>query len=849
MTPPVRSPLLQGLNEEQCKAVLDEHKRLLVLAGAGAGKTKTLIQKILYLVFEKHVEPSSILAITFTRNAANEMVDRLIAVADKSGRYEAMLADRSLSAQEKEEARRRYKREHNWVNALTVSTFHGFGYKMLRNHVAKHWDNRFKIINEGIKDDLRSVEASETPDQIIQKVILELCTDPNYLWAMKRYILDFYVEAKLDRMQRKGLIHDGKIYTTLGGEQVRSKSERMIADWLHRHNVRYVYEPVVDFADFEFKPDFYITDADLYLEHISNLSHDPSDKDMQFRKAGKLCVKTYEQWTQDIHFFHGRLELFLQGRLTKSLKEGDAPLRFNDEFKQYGTELHDFRRQLREVMDKVKVNGGSYEEVFARGLNDQHDRISTFYKLAEPIFKAFDAHCTQRSYLDFNDLLIRMLDVLDKDADVRSMFQQQFKYILVDEYQDVNNLQVQLVDKLLSKDAQLFCVGDDWQSIYGFRGSEVEHIVGFQKRYPEAKVIPFSTNYRSTSTIVEASNAVIAHNTVKLEKAIRSVASGGRLIQVYAADKEVEDGVEMVVRTVKDLYAKGFGKDDVLLLYRRTKSWEPYRDRFQEERLSVTARTVHSAKGLEARVVIIVGLTEHYFPNVWENDRIFQMIKKDNVAQLMEEERRLFYVAVTRAKEMLYLVTELGDESRFIKEMQERYIERRNFVTINYESDPVQCANCGAALEAFFKFCPVCGDTRNSHEGTLSVNKPAQVSSEAKQLVIHPEPPSSPAVEAAHPAFGVARYNSFTTPMLSKFQALVDALPLDTGSPSAFTLKFRELHRRSHMEWTNDEELLLASTLSQTNDPEVLEKLFGRTISAIRTRAKRIVGRNNCTES
>ncbi|MGB5070335.1 MAG: ATP-dependent helicase [Flavobacteriales bacterium] len=822
------TPLLQGLNTEQRAAVLSEHKRLLILAGAGAGKTKTLIEKILHLIFVEHVAPSSILAITFTRNAANEMVDRLIVHADTTGKYEAMLTDRRISDQDKDTARRAYKREHNWINGLTVGTFHGFAYKTLRSHVAKYWDNQFKIINEGITDDLRSDEAPETPDQILQKVILELCTDPHYMWALKRYILDFYVEEKLMRKQRKSQIYDGRIYTTLGGELVRSKSERMIADWLYRHSVRYVYEPVVDFADFEFKPDFYIPEADLYLEHISNRSHDPTDKDMQFRKAGKLCVKTYEQWTEDIRYFHGRLELYLKGRLTKPLKEGDAPLRFNDEFKQYGTELREFRRRLREVMDKVKVAGGSYAEVFTRGKADQHDRVSTFYLLAEPIFRNFDAHCTKRSYLDFNDLLIKLLEMLDQDQDVQGLFQQRFKYILVDEYQDVNNLQVQLVDKLLAPDAQLFCVGDDWQSIYGFRGSEVEHIVGFQKRYAEAKVIPFGINYRSTSTIVEASNAVIAHNKVKLDKAIKSLAPGGRRIQVYGATKEIEDGVEMVVKTVKDLYAEGFGKDDVLILYRRTKSWEPYRDRFKDEQIPVTARTVHSAKGLEARVVIIIGLTESFFPNVWENDRIFQMVRKDNVAHLLEEERRLFYVAVTRAKEMLYLVTEIGDESRFIKEMEERYIDRRTFATINYKSDPVSCACCGADLEAFFKFCPTCGTTRN----------------ELEAVAVRQDLPVGASLECTeHPAFGEEPHNNFTPQMLAKFQELVEALPPDTGSPSEYTLKLRELHPRSHMEWTSNEELLLESALGQTNDLEVLEGLFGRTISAMKTRAKRIYGR------
>lgn len=160
--------LLHDLNPEQRAAVLEPAKRLLVLAGAGAGKTKTLIQKILHLIFVEHVDPSSILAITFTRNAAHEMVDRLIVHADQSGAYAAMLADRTLSTEVKDQARLKYRREHNWINGLAIGTFHGFGYKILSSHVAKHWDNRFKIINEGLGNDLRSRdEARETPDQVL----------------------------------------------------------------------------------------------------------------------------------------------------------------------------------------------------------------------------------------------------------------------------------------------------------------------------------------------------------------------------------------------------------------------------------------------------------------------------------------------------------------------------------------------------------------------------------------------------------------------------------------------------------------------------------------------------------
>lgn len=839
------SPLLSSLNPEQRSAVLDKQKRLLVLAGAGAGKTKTLIHKILHLVFEQHVEPSAILAITFTRNAANEMVDRLVVHADTTGQYAALLNDRTLTAEEKDKARREYKRQHNWIAALTVGTFHGFGYQVLRSHVAKYYDNRFKIINEGIEEDLRVGDARETPDLVLQQVIHELCTDVNFLWKLKRYILDHYVDTKRTRKERKHLSHDGLIYTTLNGDLVRSKSERMIADWLYRHGIKYEYEKVVNGPDFSFKPDFYIPEANLYLEHISNRSYDPEHKDEQFRKAGFTCVKTFEQDTEDINHFHRVLEDHLRGRLNRPLTEGDTDIRFQEEFKDCTEDLAEFRRQLRSVMDKVKVNGSSFEAVFSKGKADKHDRIATFYELAEPIFKLYDRFCEQRSYLDFNDILIHFLKVLDTDADVRGKFQERFKYILVDEYQDVNNLQVQVVDRLLTPNTQLFCVGDDWQSIYGFRGSEVEHIVRFKDRYPEAHVLPFTLNYRSSSTIVGASNAVITRNKRKLEKQVSSVNPGGRKIQVYAADREEFDGVDRVVKTIRELYAKGFGKDDILVLFRRTKAVKPYRDRFYQEGLKVTTRTVHSAKGLEARVVFIVGLTERYFPNVWEGDRIYQMIKEDNISHLLEEERRLFYVAVTRAKEALYLVTEIGDESRFIKEMEERYLDRQNFVTISYEGDAVSCLSCGQKLERFFRYCPVCGtDVKGESKKEERSSTPAKAVARMDEEPMPPAPhlDTHPVQRSVHPAFERSPYNTMSSTELESFKNAVKSIPMRWKTDHSPVIMAARVHTpRSHEPWSAEENAILAQVLERTNDIKVLKQIFRRSASALKAQAAKLL--------
>jgi len=136
---------LSSLNERQRDAVISEEKRLLVLAGAGSGKTKTLLQKLVYLVEEKSVSPSSILAITFTKNAANEMIDRLIEAADQSGEFARVYQTKTV-ASAKDQQRRNYVKRFRWIENLTLRTFHSFCYAVLRNYGVNEFDNKLRII-------------------------------------------------------------------------------------------------------------------------------------------------------------------------------------------------------------------------------------------------------------------------------------------------------------------------------------------------------------------------------------------------------------------------------------------------------------------------------------------------------------------------------------------------------------------------------------------------------------------------------------------------------------------------------------------------------------------------------
>jgi superfamily I DNA/RNA helicase len=203
---------------------------------------------------------------------------------------------------------------------------------------------------------------------------------------------------------------------------------------------------------------------------------------------------------------------------------------------------------------------------------------------------------------------------------------------------------------------------------------------------------------------------VIKNNKIKIEKDIQASKRSEHKIVVYSGSSE-EENVQFCSIKVKELQADGLTNEDILFLYRRTKMYTPYFFRFKNDGVRVQAKTIHAAKGLEAKVVFIVGLTDGSggFPDVWLEDRIFQVIKKANLDLLMEEERRLFYVAITRAKDKLFLITEKGNESSFLKEIPDIFTVRTNEPIKSVVDKIVICSKCFSQLEKLFAYCPYCG--------------------------------------------------------------------------------------------------------------------------------------------
>jgi len=714
MQPTETKTNLGSLNDKQREAVVSEDKRLLVLAGAGSGKTKTLLQKLIYLIEEKGVSPSSILAITFTKNATNEMIDRLIISADNTGEYEKLLFDKRLSKADKDKERFQHQKKYKWIDGLTVRTFHSFCYSILRNYGVNEFDNKFRIIGDEKKDEedeLSKHVAPETVFEVVHKLLIEQCEDTEFLLQLKRYILDYIIDKiHLKKTDEKYLPKDGKYFTTLDGTKVRSKSEQFIADWFYRHSIKYEYEPLLNVKDFSFHPDFYIPEANLYIEHVSDKSFSTKDKEEQFQKGNLLLVKTFEAMTKDSALFNHTLDKVVKNRLPANYHSTVA-LTYKEEFNGYHEDVKDFVAQIMRITDMIKVENIDFDLVLENARKDQHERVRNFYELAIPIVKMYVDYCTNKSYLDFNDLISRSTSLFQNHEDIANKYKSKYQYILVDEFQDVNNLQVELIKLLLTDQTQLFCVGDDWQSIYGFRGSNVSYIVDFENHFPNSKVVKLNLNYRSTQNIVGASNEVIKHNKFKVEKEIQASKKSEHKIVVYSGSNQ-DENIQFCFDKVKELLEEGLTNDDILFLYRRSKMYSPYFFRFKNEGVRVQSKTIHAAKGLEAKVVFIIGLTEGNggFPDIWLEDRIFQVIKKANHDLLMEEERRLFYVAITRAKDKLFLITEKGNESSFLKEIPETFTVKTSIPIKSVVEKVITCEKCYSQLEKLWVVCPYCGE-------------------------------------------------------------------------------------------------------------------------------------------
>ena len=199
-------------------------------------------------------------------------------------------------------------------------------------------------------------------------------------------------------------------------------------------------------------------------------------------------------------------------------------------------------------------------------------------ELYSEIYKDYQEILYRNSSLDFDDLIMLTIELFDKKPDVLNYYQTRFQYVHVDEYQDTNHAQYKLVQMLAAKYRNICVVGDSDQSIYKFRGADIQNILNFEEDYPEATVIKLEENYRSTKTILDAANAVIDNNTERKPKNLRSNKGDGVKIEVNVSFSEREEG-HRVVEKIQELSAD-YSYGEMAVLYRANAQSRAVEDAF-----------------------------------------------------------------------------------------------------------------------------------------------------------------------------------------------------------------------------------------------------------------------------
>ena len=474
------------------------------------------------------------------------------------------------------------------------------------------------------------------------------------------------------------------------------------------------YEPELD----GFRPDFYLPQLNLFIEHwgIDKNGNVPewfSQSSQEYNeireKKKKWFIENHQLLVETYAYEFNPLEPeafceLLRGKIEKTVKKplSFTPLAYEEVLELVWQSQKTPIDDIGNFITIAKTYGLNPDDISNKlDKNSWSPKQLSFGRLALNVFRAYEAQLDKLGKIDFEDMINEATAELENNPELCKDI---YDHILVDEYQDISAQRLGLLKKLLDRNlnCRLFCVGDDWQSIMGFTGSNLNYFVNFGKYFDHPAVSQIRTNYRSIKSIVDTGAQLIKVNGEKqVQKAALSKRKEAKPLLVFESthkegyDKQYfRQTVDDCLTRISEYLAKGYSPADILVLTRfiRTKvlgrsKWFKIVETFYytaEARgipvaidsakipNAVRLLTVHKCKGLEARVVFILNVVsgEFGFPSEIEDPSIFEVARGDNgIQDKIEEERRLFYVALTRAKEDLYIYTRINTKSKFLEEI------------------------------------------------------------------------------------------------------------------------------------------------------------------------------------
>jgi DNA helicase-4 len=516
-------------------------------------------------------------------------------------------------------------------------------------------------------------------------------------------------------------------YTTLDGKKVKSEGERTIFNFLftHKINEKYInfrYEHPAEWMNYKNekdeiktpKPDFYLPEYNIYIEHwaIDERGNVPEWFDQDYRKGMNAKIERFKQQKKyslvettygefKSNNFIGHFENKLIKEIRRKYSDKDFVLTemgyseiVERVWKNCKESMERNPRDIANFITKAKTNGLTPEKILERLEKENWSpKQKAFADLALVIYKDYEKDLRLTNEIDFSDMINQAILELEKNG---SLFENSFDHILIDEYQDISRQRYLLIKTLMAKNSncKLFCVGDDWQSIMGFAGSNLDFFIKFEEYFDHPARTDLSINYRSIKSIVDAGAELIKYNgdgqlkkqTIannNYEKKIRVFSYSHKNPSIYQ-----QQIAEHCVNIVKEYQMKGYSPQDIMILYRAKKIQLLNRINecagFNNVNIKENSKspcyspimTVHKSKGLQAKVVFLLCVDRglYGFPSEIEDPFIFEPAMYGKLNNKEEEERRLFYVAITRSKEDVIIYTQKDNESMFLDEIQ-KYTE------------------------------------------------------------------------------------------------------------------------------------------------------------------------------
>jgi DNA helicase-4 len=515
---------------------------------------------------------------------------------------------------------------------------------------------------------------------------------------------------------------------TLQGEKVKSYEELQIANWLYENGVDYEYEPLYEHKVSEvgrrdYQPDFRLTESGIYIEHFGVRREKARDGSERLVTAPFVDHDEYlagMEWKRRVHAEHATtlIETYSyerqEGRLLTSLAEKLAPhvtLKPRPVEKIYDRivelkQVDDFSKLLGTFLRKFKSGGYSLQDCETKSDRMKlGKRARAFLDVFAPVFEEYQKRLDGR--IDFEDMILRAARYAEDGRYVSP-----FRHILVDEFQDISQSRALLVKALKAQhpDVRVFAVGDDWQSIFRFAGSDIHLMRHFGREFGGSfdgetgvhRTVDLGRTFRSVDQIAFAARTFVLRNPAQIDKKIVPAGTATEpAIRVVSVSKgEDERKLHEVLAALPAATALE-AKPATVLLLGRYRFNEPdmhsLRRRFPP--LSSSYKTIHASKGLEADHVVLLNADSGRmgFPSEIVDDPLLSLVSPEEEAFQNAEERRVMYVAMTRARHTLTILASNARPSSFVTELRSDPAYGISVVA-GSETEIHACGECGGRL-------------------------------------------------------------------------------------------------------------------------------------------------------